>query len=318
MSIAPEYTASSSSFSPPSACPLCGAPEPPQARLGTEPFPLLECPACGVGFVYPQPSPEELARFYDETYYGKNRRKFLNPVEAGIAALTRLKWRRLRALLKPGARMLDIGCGRGTLIRMARAAGYEAYGIERPSPSQHDLPYIFYQDLAECRFPDGHFQLVVLWHVLEHLPDPRATLEEIHRILQPGGWLSVAVPNFGGAQAEAAGRDWFHLDLPRHLWHFRRRSLETLLQKTGLRAARCSTFSFEYDWYGTLQSWMNRAWADNNRFYSALKGEPSVRGGEKFARLAGASLLALPALGSAVWDAARGQGGTLTVTAQRT
>ena len=279
---------------------------------------MAECAACGAGFLSPQPSEDELARAYDETYYGKGRKKFLSPVEAGIRSLTWMKWRGVRDVLSPGARMLDIGCGRGTLIRMAREAGYEAYGLERPSPEQHPLPYVFYKDLAECRFPDGHFRLVTIWHVLEHLRDPLTTLAEIRRILAPGGWLSVAVPNFGGAQAEAAGRHWFHLDLPRHLWHFRRRSLEALLAKAGLRAVRYSTFSFEYDWYGTLQSWMNRAWADDNRLYSLLKGQPAASAAGNTRRLATATALAAPALGSALWDAARSRGGTLTILAQRT
>jgi SAM-dependent methyltransferase len=278
---------------------------------------LSECRACGAAFLFPQPSEEELGRYYDEAYYGKDRKKFLPPVEAGIAALTWMKWRSVRDLLPPGARLLDIGCGRGTLVRMARDAGFEAYGIERSS-RQHVLPYVYSKDLAECRFPDGRFRTVILWHVLEHLRDPRAALAEIHRIIEPQGWLSVAVPNFGGAQAEAAGRHWFHLDLPRHLWHFRRRSLEKLFEKTGFRIARCSTFSFEYDWYGTLQSWMNRAGSDDNRLYSILKGESSVPPVEKAQRMAAAAVLALPALGSAVWDAARNRGGTLTVLAQRT
>ena len=125
-----------------------------------------ECRACGAAFLFPQPSEEELARYYDETYYGKNRGKFLPPVEAGIAALTWMKWRSVRGLLPLGARLLDIGCGRGTLVRMARAAGYEAYGIERAAPRQHALPYVHSQDLADCRFPDRHFRMVILWHVL--------------------------------------------------------------------------------------------------------------------------------------------------------
>ncbi|MGH9660178.1 MAG: class I SAM-dependent methyltransferase, partial [Bryobacteraceae bacterium] len=232
-------------------------------------------------------------------------------------ALTWMKWRSVRGVLSPGARLLDIGCGRGTLVRMARDAGHEAYGIERASPRQHALPYVYSQDLADCRFPDGHFRMVILWHVLEHLRDPRATLAEIHRIVEPRGWLSVAVPNFGGAQAEASGRHWFHLDLPRHLWHFRRQSLEKLLQTAGFRIARRSTLSFEYDWYGTLQSWMNRAGGDGNRLYSVLKGESSVPRLEKAQRIAAAAVLALPALGSALWDAAHNRGGTLTVVAQR-
>jgi len=277
---------------------------------------MAECSSCGVGFLHPQPSEAELARHYDEAYYGKGRKKFLSPVEAGIRALTWTKWRSIRDLLAPGERMLDIGCGRGTLIRMAREAGVEAYGLERSSPEEHPLPYVFYKDLEDCRFPDGHFRLVTLWHVLEHLRDPLSSLKEIHRILAPQGWFSVAVPNFGGAQAEAAGQHWFHLDLPRHLWHFRRRSLESLLAKAGFRAVRCSTLSFEYDWYGTLQSWLNRAWADENRLYSVLKGRP-VSGAEKAQRLTAAAALAVPALGSALWDAARQRGGTLNILAQR-
>lgn len=278
---------------------------------------MAECASCGVGFLYPQPSEAELTRHYDEAYYGKGRKKFLAPVEAGIRALTWTRWRGVRDLLPPGTRMLDIGCGRGTLLRMAREAGVEAYGLERSSPEEHPLPYVFYRDLEDCRFPDGHFQLVTLWHVLEHLRDALAAVQEIHRILSPAGWLSVAVPNFGGAQAEAAGRHWFHLDLPRHLWHFRRRSLESLLARTGFRTVRCSTLSFEYDWYGTLQSWMNRAWDDDNRLYSALQGQPSGSRTDKAQRLV-AVALAVPALGSALWDAARSRGGTLTVLAQRT
>jgi SAM-dependent methyltransferase len=229
-----------------------------------------------------------------------------------------MKWRSVRGVLSPGARILDIGCGRGTLVRMARDAGYEAYGIERPSPEEHPVQNVFYKDLAECGFPDGHFQLVTIWHVLEHLRDPLTTLAEIRRILAPGGWLSVAVPNFGGVQAQASGALWFHLDLPRHLWHFRRRSLEALLAKSGFRAARCSTLSFEYDWYGTLQSWMNRACSDDNRLYSLLKGRPAASSVDKALRFAAAGALAAPALGSALWDAARGRGGTLNVLAERT
>ena len=318
MSIAPEFTASNSSSSPPSACPLCGARQPSRSRLATGRFPLLDCAACGAAFLFPQPRESELAAFYDETYYGKGRKKFLSGIEIGIAVLTWLKWRRMRALLQPGERLLDIGCGRGTLIGMARASGYEAYGIERPSPLSHSLPHIYYQDLPECHFPDQHFQLVILLHVLEHLPDPQATLAEIYRIVKPGGWVSLAVPNYGGAQAQASGRHWFHLDLPRHLWHFRRSGLETMLEKTGFRATHCSTLSFEYDWFGTIQSWMNRAFDDNNRLYSALKGDPSLPVVDKMRRLVTAAVLALPALGSVFWDAASGQGGTLTVTAQKT
>ena len=286
-------------------------------RASTEPFRLFECAPCGSIFLFPQPQDADLAAFYTETYYGKNRKKFISAAEVGIAVLIWLKWKRLRLLLRPAGRLLDIGCGRGTLLELARASGFEAFGVERPSPVEHSLPDVFCKDLRECGFPNGHFQLAILWHTLEHLPDPTATLQEIHRILKPGGWLSVAVPNYGGAQAQASGPCWFHLDLPRHLWHFRRASLQVLLQSNGFRATHWSTLSLEYDWFGTLQSWMNRTGQNDNRLYALLKRERVPPVTESARLMATAAFLALPALCSVLWDAARGQGGTLTVTAQK-
>ena len=274
---------------------------------------------------------QQLAALYDGKYYGQDRRKFVGLAEAAIQALTWWKWRRLRTLIAPGDRLLDVGCGRGTLVRCARQAGLEAYGVERSSSPAHTLPYIFHQNLRECRFPGDHFQLVVLWHVLEHLDDPAGALQEVHRILKPGGWLSLAVPNFGGAQARASGPDWFHLDLPRHFWHFRPRTLRQMLEQQGFRLVSSDTLSLEYDWFGTLQSWMNRALGDNNCLYSLLKREDPpfdrLRAMSEvewqpvwqcLGRVAAAAALALPALASALWDAARGEGGTLTIRAQKT
>ncbi len=317
LSTVSEYTDLSSSSNAPRACPVCAFGGPFASRPSPEGFHLFECSGCGVVFLFPLPSESQLASFYDEAYYGEERRKFLSPVEIGIAALSSLKWSRLQSLLSRGDRMLDIGCGRGALLRFARNAGFEAYGIERPSPVGHAVPGVLYKSLPECNFPDNHFQLVVLWHVLEHLSNPVATLQEIHRILKPGGWLSLAVPNYGGAQARASGRHWFHLDLPRHFWHFRRSSLEALLARNGFRVSNCATMSLEYDWYGTLQSWMNRAFHDRNRLYAVLKGSETNPVSKNLFRLTAASVLAVPALASALWDAARGDGGTLTVTAQK-
>lgn len=316
MSTVLEYTDLSNSYSP-QGCPVCLSAGPFAGRSSPAGFHLLECNACGVVFLFPQPAEAELASYYDQAYYGEDRKKFLSPVEAAIAACSSLKWKKLEPLLSRGGRLLDIGCGRGTLLKLAHAAGFEADGIERPSPVGHTVPGVLYKSLPECNFPDDHFQVVVLWHVLEHLPHPVETLREIRRILKPGGWLSIAVPNYGGAQAQASGPHWFHLDLPRHFWHFRRSSLQALLASNGFRLTRYGTFSLEYDWFGTLQSWMNRAFRDENRLYSLLKGAGATPVSDKIRRIAAAVLLALPALGSALWDAARGQGGTLTVTAQK-
>ena len=268
-------------------------------------------------FLHPLPGEAQLNALYSENYYGKGRRKFAGFLEGIIAQLTLLKWKRLQVLLGRGDRVLDVGCGRGTLVKLARSAGFEAYGLERHYPDSPFSPHIFYHDLTESGFLDNQFQVVVLWHVLEHLPEPAESLREIYRLLKPGGWLSVAVPNFGGAQARASGPRWFHLDLPRHYWHFEAHSLEGLLERSGFRITHRATLSVEYDWFGTLQSWMNRVADNDDRLYSLLKGKLQAPLGAKAGQLALAAALAGPALASALWDAARGQGGTLTLLARK-
>jgi SAM-dependent methyltransferase len=317
LSIALESISTSSSYRNPSACPVCRERGPFASPFAADPYHLYTCPSCGLVFIHPLPDGEELDSLYSEAYYGKGRKKFASLLESTIATITLLKWKRLRPLMRPGDAFLDIGCGRGTLVNLARAAGMEGYGLERHFPGAPFSPHIFYHDLNECRFPDNHFQVVVLWHVLEHLPAPVETLQEIYRILKPGGRLSLAVPNYGGSQAQASQRHWFHLDLPRHFWQFDSSSLDRMVAGVGFTIDRRSTLSLEYDSYGTLQSWMNRIAGDDNRFYSLLKGAPPGPPGEQIKQMSLALLLTVPAFASALWDAMRGQGGTLSLLAQK-
>ena len=262
-------------------------------------------------FLHPLPEADELALYYNQNYYGEGRKKFFSPIEAAVRRLTAMKWRRLQPCVGRGQRMLDIGCGRGTMVNLARAEGVDAYGVERNFPHGTPNPHIYYKDLFDCQFPADNFQLVILWHVLEHLAEPKKSLAEIYRILAPGGWLSLAVPNYGGAQAEASGKHWFHLDIPRHFWQFRPKPLQQMIEQQGFHLVQAGTYSFEYDWFGTLQSWLNSGFGDDNTMFEVLKGERPLMHGTSLKSLALGSALALPALGSAVLDAARERGGTL-------
>jgi 2-polyprenyl-3-methyl-5-hydroxy-6-metoxy-1,4-benzoquinol methylase len=149
---------------------------------------------------------------------------------------------------KPGGRLLDVGCGSGLYLHAFQRLGWEACGVEISAPVAEQARQtlglrIFTGVLEEARFPDGHFDVVTLLHVLEHLPDPVGTLREVSRILKPEGIVVLAVPNFRSAGALIFRSYWFPLDVPRHLYHFSAHTLWNLLTKVdGIRPVRVNYF----------------------------------------------------------------------------
>jgi SAM-dependent methyltransferase len=135
-------------------------------------------------------------------------------------------------------RLLDFGCGSGVFLdRMARQ-GWHVLGLDN-SPvtvefvrSQLNLPALL-GSLPHPELAAESFDVVTMWHSLEHVHHPAAVLREAFRVLAPGGKLLVAVPNIDGWPFRWFGRDWFGLDLPRHLTHFGPKTLTAMLEKTG-------------------------------------------------------------------------------------
>ncbi len=158
--------------------------------------------------------------------------------------------------------------------------------------------------------------MVVLWHVFEHLKHPDQTIEEIHRILKPGGKLIIAVPNFSSWQARWAGEHWFHLDLPRHLFHFPLSALRRLVEDRGFEYLSAHHFSLRQNPFGWVQSAMNRlAFLPRNALYSLLLRSSETR--FKFpmrTALLAAFVLGMPfALGLSIMAALFRQGASVHV-----
>lgn len=300
-----------------------------------EQFDVGYCAQCRLHVTRPSPSEEEISRYYPPAYYGSGRR-FAHVVEWLLRIIYRYRvWEVGRR--QPPGRALDIGCGRGLMLDRLRSRGWQVQGTELSEEAASyarevlEIP-VRIGKLQELHFPDAEFDLVVLWHVLEHLHHPREVLAEVQRILKPGGRLLLAAPNFGSWEARW-GRDcWFHLEVPRHLTHFTPGSLRRLLKEGGFQLERRSFFSTEYDFFSFAQTALNKLGFRFNSLYNLLR-MPSARLGSRSADGKGKSRMpmaledalmvacAVPLLGAgmlvALLASALGKGATFALVATK-
>lgn len=258
------------------SCPVCGRGPSGKARPSVEPgFGILDCAGCGLGRTWPPEPADRIASWYPPSYYGAGNIRFNFVFER----LVRWFRRRRAAVLHgrvPHGPILDIGCGRGLMLEHLRGLGYEAHGVEFSDNAAWHARNILGLSVATEDFvgaprESGRYNAVIFWHSLEHFRDPAAAVERACQALRPGGVLVVAVPNYSSWQARVFGRYWFHLDVPRHYFHFSLKSLESLLARHRFRIVQLDHFSFEQNPYGILQSLYNALGLRFNLLYSLLK-----------------------------------------------
>lgn len=201
-------------------------------------------------------------------------------------------------------------------MKEASSAGWQVWGVEKYAAIARDEGLSVYSSIAEAAC-GGHYDCVTLWHVLEHLPDLHTAIDDIRRLLAPDGTLIIAVPNAASVQARFFGRNWLHLDVPRHLYHFTAESLSRLLADHQLVARRLRRSEFEYDLMGWGASALNNLGAERNLFFNLLTGRKTktrffFQSVWLFVGAVVCGLAAVPVLVSG-W---LGKGGTLIVAAR--
>jgi len=276
----------------------------------------------------PRPRSEAIESCYDDDYYGAGERKFIPAIERVVDRFregrARLASRLLRDMGREGkGRVLDIGCGSGQFLARLVRSGHECHGTELSAETGRRAGLIpglrlHTGELERDRFPKGSFDLISIWHVLEHLPEPDRILGFCHDWLSDGGALMVAVPNIDSLQATLFRGSWFHLDPPRHLHHFGRASLERALSAAGFRIERVRTLSWEQNVYGVAQSALNAMGFPRDEYYEVLKGNRSLWSSPRLALelVLMAALLPLAFL-FALLESSLGRGGTLECIARR-
>lgn len=214
-------------------------------------FHLVRCRHCGLIYQNPQLSNSELLQHYPEDYlpYMKDLRSEKSlfrrfDLEHGLA---RRCQRVMRHCTEPGI-LLDVGCATGLFMNAMRERGWRVAGVELSPYAAEYARQTFHLDvfagtLEAAAYPDDSFNVVTLWDVFEHLPNPKATLAEIARILKPGGLVTMSLPNPTSVEANLFGSNWVGWDRPRHLHLFTPAVLRCYLQDAGVIIESIESFS---------------------------------------------------------------------------
>jgi SAM-dependent methyltransferase len=276
-------------------------------------YQLLQCERCGSAVTTGGRAPE----LHDQGAYRPGNPRLYALARPLLAAFDRQRLRMITELAPPPARLLDAGAGRGRFVGTAQAAGYQAEGIE---PSRRGVEAtgapIMQTTIEAAQIPAQSLDVVSLWHVLEHLDDPRAALHRIHSWLKPDGGLVIGVPNLDSWQARIGGERWYHLDVPRHRTHFTAAGLSALLAATGFEPVRTHHLLAEHNPFGMWQSVVNRITRNPSYAYNALKRNAPLRSSDLAVTLLALPLVVPAALLELVAGLAR-RGGTIAVLARR-
>ena len=212
-------------------------------------FTVVRCGTCGLMRTDPRPGPETIGRFYPEEY-GPYRDTLVGPDDGRASPTPR--WKNLvRRILAPDTRqvptvrvgrMLEVGCASGSFLFQMAQAGWEVSGIESSGAAATAARLLGYRmhagTLDTAPNPDRPYDLIVGWMVLEHLPNPVQALRRLFAWSKPGGWLAMSVPDAGSLEFRVFRDAWYALDLPRHLFHFTRRTLGEVLRLGGWTVRR--------------------------------------------------------------------------------
>lgn len=218
-------------------------------------FNIVKCNQCGL--VYLNPRPKNINDYYTDDYvpYSIPKETFPESLTSKILSSERYYKKHKNSFdnicswifekiyspvpCKEKGKILDIGCGSGSYIYTLKKYGWDVYGLDISSKSvnfarsQLKLPNVFAGTIESKRFPDEFFNVILLKHVIEHLPDPRSSLKEIYRILKKDGLLLIITPNVSSLNFRLFKKFWFPLETPRHLYLFSPITLKKLINMTG-------------------------------------------------------------------------------------
>lgn len=239
-------------------CPWCGSDKAQinlwlkDEFLTKEDFHICECLNCGLLYTMPRPSKDKIGDYYkSEEYYShqENTKGFIPKVYERVKK-TNLKHKYTLASKGLGiGKMLDIGCGVGDFLHTAELHGWECTGVE-PSEDAKVIAQkrtkakIFSSEDLES-LPDGCFDLITMWHVLEHVDDLKWQITQLQRLIKENGRIVIALPNYKSYDGQYYKEHWAAYDVPRHLNHFNKTTLTKIFRTNGLELVKMDKLKWD-------------------------------------------------------------------------
>lgn len=218
-----------------------------------EEFELIQNSEYGFLETTPQPSSDKLPEYYESEDYishTDSKRNLFEKVYHLVRSISlKKKLNLINSFASEEKKLLDIGCGTGDFLKTAQQNNWHVFGIE-PNKEARDIANkktnnSVFETEQLLKFEPISFDVISLWHVLEHLPNLEEQIAIFKKLLKPNGTLIIAVPNYKSYDAKHYKQFWAAYDVPRHLWHFNQASISKLVSKQSFKVEKVKPMWFD-------------------------------------------------------------------------
>ena len=210
--------------------------------LTQEPFKILECKDCGLLYTTPRPNKDEIGKYYksDEYYsHQENKEGFIPKVYEKVKSINLKNKYTIATEKTRKGKILDIGCGVGDFLHTMEQHGWEGTGVE-PSEeakaiAKKRIKAQLFSSEEQENLTEGSFDVITMWHVLEHVDALRWQIQQLYRLCKPGGRIIIALPNYKSYDGQYYKAAWAAYDVPRHLNHFNEETIIKIFEESHLK-----------------------------------------------------------------------------------